>query len=153
MTPMAVSRVLVVEDSAAIRVSVGAVLRAQGYAVTERPDGSDLEVVLGQASPDVVVLDLMLPGRDGFALLDVVRRASDAAVIMLTARDTIADRVRGLSAGADDYLVKPFAMAELVARIKALLRRSRPAGGSSPSVISSWTRNPSVSPPPVIRCS
>ncbi len=129
MTPMAVSRVLVVEDSAAIRVSVGAVLRAQGYAVTERPDGSDLEVVLGQAAPDVVVLDLMLPGRDGFALLDVVRRVSDAAVIMLTARDTTADRVRGLSAGADDYLVKPFAMAELIARIKALLRRSRPAGG------------------------
>jgi DNA-binding response OmpR family regulator len=127
---MVASRVLVVEDSDAIRISVGTALRAQGYQVTERVDGSDLESVLGQHAPDVVVLDLMLPGRDGFALLDVVRRVSDAAVIMLTARDATADRVRGLSAGADDYLVKPFAMAELVARIKALLRRSRPAGGT-----------------------
>jgi DNA-binding response OmpR family regulator len=127
---MVTSRVLVVEDSDAIRISVGTALRAQGYEVTERVDGSDLELVLGRSAPDVVVLDVMLPGRDGFALLDVIRRVSDAAVLILTARDATADRVRGLSAGADDYLVKPFAMAELVARIKALLRRSRPAGGS-----------------------
>ena len=98
--------------------------------VTERSDGQDLEAVLGQTAPDVVVLDVMLPGRDGFDLLEVVRRTGDAAVIMLTARDTTADRVRGLGAGADDYLVKPFAMAELVARIKAVLRRSRPDGGT-----------------------
>jgi len=126
---MVASRVLVLEDSEAIRVAVGTALRAQGYEVTERADGADLETALGHAVPDVVVLDVMLPGRDGYALLDVVRHACDAAVIMLTARDTTADRVRGLSAGADDYLVKPFAMAELVARIKAVLRRSRPAGG------------------------
>ena len=130
MTRMAASRILVVEDSDAIRISVGAVLRGQGYVVTERPDGADLEAVLGQAAPDVVVLDVMLPGRDGFELLEAVRRTGDAAVIMLTARDTTADRVRGLGAGADDYLVKPFAMAELVARIKAVLRRSRPDGGT-----------------------
>ena len=77
------------------------------------------------------MLDVMLPGRDGFELLDVVRRAGDAAVIMLTARDATADRVRGLGAGADDYLVKPFAMAELVARVRAVLRRSRPDGGTT----------------------
>jgi DNA-binding response OmpR family regulator len=130
MTRMAASRILVVEDSDAIRISVGAVLRALGYVVAERPDGQDLEPVLRQTAPDVVVLDVMLPGRDGFELLEVVRRTGDAAVIMLTARDTTADRVRGLGAGADDYLVKPFAMAELVARIKALLRRSRPHGGT-----------------------
>jgi DNA-binding response OmpR family regulator len=130
MTRMAASRVLVVEDSDAIRLSVATVLRAQGYVVTERADGRDLEAVLGQSAPDVVVLDVMLPGRDGFDLLDVIRRTGDAAVIMLTARDTTADRVRGLGAGADDYLVKPFAMAELVARIKAVLRRSRPDGGT-----------------------
>jgi DNA-binding response OmpR family regulator len=130
MTRMAASRVLVVEDSDAIRLSVATVLRAQGYVVTERADGRDLEAVLGQTAPDVVVLDVMLPGRDGFDLLEVIRRTGDAAVIMLTARDTTADRVRGLGAGADDYLVKPFAMAELVARIKAVLRRSRPDGGT-----------------------
>jgi DNA-binding response OmpR family regulator len=128
---MVASRVLVVEDSDAVRLSVGAVLRSQGYLVTECTDGSDLESVLGQHTPDVVVLDIMLPGRDGFELLDVVRRSGDAAVIMLTARDTTADRVRGLGAGADDYLVKPFAMAELVARVRAVLRRSRPDGGTT----------------------
>jgi len=130
MTRMAASRILVVEDSDAIRLSVAAVLRGQGYVVTERSDGRDLEAVLGQTAPDVVVLDVMLPGRDGFDLLEVIRRTGDAAVIMLTARDSTADRVRGLGAGADDYLVKPFAMAELVARIKAVLRRSRPDGGT-----------------------
>jgi len=130
MTRMAASRILVVEDSDAIRLSVVTVLRGQGYVVTERPDGRDLEAVLAQTAPDVVVLDVMLPGRDGFELLEIVRRTGDAAVIMLTARDTTADRVRGLGGGADDYLVKPFAMAELVARIKAVLRRSRPAGGT-----------------------
>lgn len=129
MAPMAASRVLVVEDSDAIRVAVGTALRAQGYQVTERADGGNIEADLGRAAPDAVVLDVMLPGRDGFALLDLVRRSCDAAVIMLTARDTTADRVRGLTAGADDYLVKPFAMAELVARLKAVLRRSRPSGG------------------------
>ncbi|HEU4545206.1 MAG TPA: response regulator transcription factor [Microlunatus sp.] len=127
---MAASTILVVEDSDAIRLSVAAVLRGQGYLVTERPDGRDLEAVLGRKAPDVVVLDVMLPGRDGFDLLEVIRRTGDAAVIMLTARDSTADRVRGLGAGADDYLVKPFAMAELVARIKAVLRRSRPDGGT-----------------------
>ena len=130
MTRMTASKILVVEDSDAIRISVATVLRAQGYVVTERSDGQDLEAVLGQTAPDVVVLDVMLPGRDGFDLLEVIRRTGDAAVIMLTARDTTADRVRGLGAGADDYLVKPFAMAELVARIKAVLRRSRPDGGT-----------------------
>lgn len=126
---MSVSRIVLVEDSDAIRLSVGTALRAQGFDVVDRPDGSDLEALIGRPT-DVVVLDVMLPGRDGFALLEVVRRTSDAAVIMLTARDTTADRVRGLTAGADDYLVKPFAMAELVARIRAVLRRSRPDGAT-----------------------
>ena len=130
MTRMSASGILVVEDSDAIRLSIAAVLRGQGYLVTERPDGRDLEAVLGRTTPDVVVLDVMLPGRDGFDLLEVIRRTGDAAVIMLTARDSTADRVRGLGAGADDYLVKPFAMAELVARIKAVLRRSRTDGGT-----------------------
>ena len=72
----------------------------------------------------------MLPGRDGFELLQVIRRSSTAAVLMLTARDALTDRLHGLTQGADDYLVKPFAMAELVARIHAVLRRSKPGGSS-----------------------
>ncbi|SER08816.1 response regulator transcription factor [Microlunatus flavus] len=125
---MEAARILLVEDSEAIRVPVRAALRAQGFAVEALADGGDLEQRLAAFGPDLVVLDVMLPGRDGFALLPVVRRASRAAVLMLTARDTVADRVAGLAGGADDYLVKPFAMAELVARVHAVLRRTRPGG-------------------------
>jgi DNA-binding response OmpR family regulator len=125
------ARILLVEDSEAIRLPVATALRAQGFAVDAAPDGSDLEARLGTFGPDLVLLDVMLPGRDGFALLPVVRRASRAAVLMLTARDTVADRVAGLAGGADDYVVKPFAMAELVARVHAVLRRTRPGGATT----------------------
>lgn len=125
---MDAAKILLVEDSEAIRVPVQTVLRAQGFEVASRPDGADLEAALATFAPDLVVLDVMLPGRDGFTLLPVVRRTSRAAVLLLTARDTVADRVAGLGAGADDYLVKPFAMAELVARVHAVLRRTRPGG-------------------------
>lgn len=80
--------------------------------------------------PELVVLDVMMPGRNGFELLPVIRRMSPAGVLMLTARDEIGDRVRGLAEGADDYLVKPFAMAELVARVHAVLRRTGPDGAA-----------------------
>jgi DNA-binding response OmpR family regulator len=124
---------LVVEDSEAIRVPIVTALSAQGFQVASAADGSDLESLLPSLAPDLVILDVMLPGRDGFELLRMIRRTSTAAVLMLTARDALADRVQGLTGGADDYLVKPFAMAELVARIHAVLRRSRP-GGSSISI-------------------
>ena len=114
---------LLVEDADAIRAAVESGLAGAGYTVLTRGDGRDLEQILTQFRPDVVVLDVMLPGRDGFALLGVVRSRSDAGVVMLTARDGIDDRLRGLSSGADDYVVKPFMLAELVARIGALLRR------------------------------
>jgi DNA-binding response OmpR family regulator len=127
------ARILVVEDSEAIRVPIVTALSAQGFQVAAAADGSDLEGQLPAYPPDLVILDVMLPGRDGFELLRVIRRTSTAAVLMLTARDALADRVQGLTGGADDYLVKPFAMAELVARIHAVLRRSRP-GGSSISI-------------------
>ena len=127
------ARILVVEDSNAIRVPVVTALSAQGFELASAADGSELERLLPSFAPDLVILDVMLPGRDGFELLQVVRRASTAAVLMLTARDSLADRLLGLTGGADDYLVKPFAMAELVARIHAVLRRSRP-GGSSISI-------------------
>jgi DNA-binding response OmpR family regulator len=131
--PVTAARILFVEDSDAIRLPVVTALTAHGFVVDAAADGSDLEHRLPVFAPDLVILDVMLPGRDGFALLGVVRRVSTAAVLMLTARDTLADRLRGLTSGADDYLVKPFAMAELVARVHAVLRRTRP-GGSSISV-------------------
>ncbi|WP_246186815.1 response regulator transcription factor [Microlunatus speluncae] len=125
---MAGSRILVVEDSDAIRMSVLAALTAEGFEPLGAADGDGLERVLGEFRPALVILDVMLPGRDGFELLDLIRPISSAAVLMLTARDTTVDRVRGLSGGADDYLVKPFAMVELIARVRAVLRRTAPGG-------------------------
>ncbi len=128
--PVTAARILLVEDSDAIRLPVLTALTAHGFTVDGAADGNDLEHRLPGFAPDLVILDVMLPGRDGFTLLGVVRRISTAAVLMLTAKDTLADRLRGLTSGADDYLVKPFAMAELVARVHAVLRRTRPGGGS-----------------------
>ncbi|MFD6159807.1 response regulator transcription factor [Nocardia sp. NPDC060256] len=116
-------RILVIEDAEAIRVAVGSGLTTAGHEVLSRECGLHLERDLAQFRPDVVVLDLMLPGRDGFTLLDTVRARSAAGVVILTARDGIEDRLRGLRAGSDDYVVKPFDLAELVARVDALLRR------------------------------
>jgi DNA-binding response OmpR family regulator len=123
--------VLVVEDAEAIRTAVLAGLTGAGFDATGRVDGSALERDLEAFRPHLVVLDVMLPGRDGFALLEVVRRHSDAGVLMLTARDAVDDRLRGLHGGADDYVVKPFALAELVARVTAVLRRM----GRTPSTV------------------
>lgn len=117
------SRILVVDDSEVIRIAVETALTDYGFDVTGRPDGTSFEHDLRTTRPDLVVLDVMLPGRNGFDLLAVARRECAAGVLMLTARDAIDDRLRGLRQGADDYLVKPFAMAELVARTHAILRR------------------------------
>jgi two-component system, OmpR family, response regulator len=125
------ARVLVIEDAEAIGAAVSSALRDAGYQVQVRPDGRDLEVELVRFRPDLVVLDVMLPGRDGFMLLEVIRRTSGAGVVMLTARDGVSDRLRGLDRGADDYLVKPFVLAELVARVSAVLRRL----GRTPSTV------------------
>lgn len=115
--------VLLIEDSTPIRVAVTVALREADYRVLDRPDGSRLEHDLSDFRPDIVLLDVMLPGSDGFTLLDIVRRRSDAGIVMVTARDAVADRLRGLTEGADDYVGKPFEMAELVARVGAVLRR------------------------------
>ena len=125
---MPAARILIIEDNEAIRLAVTTTLSAQGFDTDGLADGTTLEHRLAECPPDLVLLDVMLPGRDGFELLGVLRRRSTAAVLMLTARDGLAERVQGLSQGADDYLVKPFAMAELTARCHALLRRSRPGG-------------------------
>ncbi|RJQ69105.1 DNA-binding response regulator [Pseudonocardiaceae bacterium YIM PH 21723] len=117
------ARILIIEDAEAIRAAVRSGLAEAGHQILDRPDGSTLETELAGFQPDLVVLDLMLPGRDGFALLDVVRTSSNAGILLLTARDGVDDRLRGLLGGADDYLTKPFVLAELVARVTAILRR------------------------------
>lgn len=116
-------RVLVVEDSDAIRETVVVALADAGFVSGGRVDGRGLEDVLLAFRPDLVVLDVMLPGRDGFALIDVVRDYGDTGIILLTARDGLDDRLRGLDTGADDYVVKPFELAELLSRVSAVLRR------------------------------
>jgi len=123
MVAVSVARTLVIEDAETIRAALQLALRDRGYEVLARTDGEELECDLELFRPDLVVLDVMLPGRDGFQLLDVVRRTSDACVVMLTARDDVADRLRGLHSGADDYVLKPFELPELVARVTAVLRR------------------------------
>ncbi len=119
-----VARVLVVDDEPALRDSLDRALRAEGYAVDTAPDGATALERLAEREPDVVVLDVLMPGLDG---LETARRmrasGSRVPVLMLTARDAIGDRVAGLDAGADDYVVKPFALEELLARLRALLRR------------------------------
>jgi len=117
------ARVLIVEDDETIREAVSGGVGGAGYEVRAVVDGRDLEAALTGFRPDVVLVDVMLPGRNGFALLEVVRSHTDAGVLMLTARDGVADRLRGLDSGADDYIVKPFVLAELVARVAAVLRR------------------------------
>lgn len=118
-------RVLIVDDEQPIRELVRSYLAREGMEVSTADDGlSGLEAVR-QLEPDVVVLDLMLPGLDGVEVCRRLRTFSDAYVMMLTARDEEVDRIVGLSIGADDYMVKPFSPRELVARVRALLRRPR----------------------------
>jgi two-component system OmpR family response regulator len=117
-------RVLVIEDEPPLLSVIAQALREAGYAVDEADDG---EVGLYKATAweyDAVVLDLMLPKRDGWSVLAALRKTHKTPVLVLTARDAVVDRVRGLDVGADDYLVKPFDLSELLARVRALIRRS-----------------------------
>ena len=120
--------VLIVEDEEAIRDLVAFHLEAAGFQVRQASDGVDGLRLALEEPPDLLLLDLMLPGLDGVALLRALRRESRVPVIMLTARTEEADRVRGLELGADDYVGKPFSPRELVARVKAVLRRTDPPG-------------------------
>ena len=113
------------DDDAALRRALRRVLAANGFEVEEAAGGTEALAELRSRSFDLVVLDVMMPGRDGIEICEQLRAEGDGLpVLMLTARDAVRDRVVGLEAGADDYLVKPFANEELVARIRALLRRS-----------------------------
>jgi DNA-binding response OmpR family regulator len=119
-------RVLVVDDEPMVREVVTEYLEREGFAVETAQDGVAALTALTNRPPDLLVLDVMLPHRDGFSVLQEVRRTSTIPVILLTARGDEADRVVGLELGADDYVVKPFSPRELAARVRSVLRRSRP---------------------------
>ena len=118
------SHVLVVDDDATVREVVLSYLRAEGYDVSEAADGETALSMVGHERPDLVVLDVMLPGVDGLEVIRRIRSGGDLPVIMLTALGSEEDRVVGLELGADDYLTKPFSPRELVARVRAVLRRA-----------------------------
>jgi two-component system, OmpR family, response regulator MprA len=120
------AHILVVDDDTRITDLLRRILAYEGYSVTVAASGTEALDRSLERPPDLVVLDIMLPGLDGLEVARRLRAAGDhVPILMLTARDAIADRVQGLEVGADDYLVKPFAPEELVARVKALLRRSQ----------------------------
>jgi two-component system response regulator MprA len=122
-------KILVVDDETAVRESLSRALRIEGYEVALAGDGEAALQTLVGTPCDALVLDVSMPRLDGLELCRRLRQVGDRTpVLMLTARDGIGDRVAGLDAGADDYLVKPFALAELLARVRALLRRTSPAG-------------------------
>jgi two-component system response regulator MprA len=119
--------ILVVDDDAPIRRMLDRTLRAEGYAVETAADGGGALVAVERSAPDLVILDVAMDGLDGLAVCRRIRdRGLVLPVLLLTARDGVRDRVAGLDAGADDYLVKPFATDELLARVRALLRRGKP---------------------------
>jgi two-component system response regulator ResD len=124
--PMAT--VLVVDDEPIVREVVVRYLEREGYATLETGDGDDARALVERESPDLVVLDVMLPGTDGLELCRWIRSRSELPVIMLTARGEEADRIVGLELGADDYVTKPFSPRELAARVRTVLRRTRASG-------------------------
>lgn len=121
------TRILAIEDEERIRQFLQRGLSFEGYRVDTASDGQAGLELARENPPDLVLLDLMLPGMDGLEVCRRIRAVSDVPILMLTAKETIEDRVTGLDAGADDYLVKPFAFDELMARVRALLRRSQPS--------------------------
>lgn len=120
------TKILAVEDDGRIRAAVKLALEDEGWTVDEAASGEEAVILFLRDPSDVVLIDIMLPGIDGFELCRTIRRSSDVPIVMVTARADTHDVVAGLEAGADDYLTKPFAPKELSARIRALLRRARP---------------------------
>ncbi len=135
-------KILVVEDEVTLQETLAYNLKRQGYEVETAGDGSTGLDIARLTHPNLIVLDIMLPGMDGFEVCRILRQEMNTPVLMLTARDDEIDRVVGLEVGADDYMIKPFSMRELLARVKAMLRRVRlvreeiNAGGASEAVSS-----------------
>jgi len=119
------AQILIVEDEPSIAEVVSLYLRRSGYLVELAPDGQTALEILDENIPDLIIMDLMLPGVDGLSLTRWIRDRSDVPIIMLTARREETDRIAGLEMGADDYVVKPFSPQELVSRVRAVLRRSK----------------------------
>jgi two-component system, OmpR family, alkaline phosphatase synthesis response regulator PhoP len=132
---MSQGRILLVDDEPAIVETVRAYLEAEGYAVQTASDGPEALTLARSFHPDVIVLDLMLPGLDGLEVLRRLRQASDVYVLLLTAKTHETDKVVGLTMGADDYVTKPFSPRELIARVKALLRRGRSSGAGDAALV------------------
>ena len=118
-------KILVVDDEISLQETVAYNLKKQGYDVQTTGDGAEALELARELQPDLIILDVMLPGLDGFEICRILRREMTTPVLMLTARDDEIDRVVGLEVGADDYMAKPFSMRELIARVKAMLRRVR----------------------------
>jgi two-component system, OmpR family, response regulator MprA len=136
-------RILVVDDEPAVREAVERALRLEGHDVLLAADGQEALGALDSRPPDAVVLDVLMPRVDGLELCRRMRRRGDRTpVLMLTARDAVSDRVAGLDAGADDYLIKPFALEELLARVRALLRRAGPGEAADPLRFGDLTLDP-----------
>lgn len=131
MTPSNTAHILVVDDDPALCELLSDYLGESGFTVATAGDGKAMRRVLAHGMPDAIVLDLMLPGEDGLALARELRTQSEVPILMLSARGEEIDRVVGLEVGADDYLAKPFSPRELLARLRALLRRSRTTGSDS----------------------
>ena len=134
------SKILIVDDEPSIIKLVSAYLKPEGYEVFTAADGPSGLKMAKAYKPDLVVLDLMLPGMDGLEILTRLRRESDVYVILLTARAEETDKIVGLSVGADDYVTKPFSPRELVARFKAALRRQQTGAGSGSEAVLSFKR-------------
>lgn len=131
---MSPPRLLVVEDDDHIRAALRLALEDEGYEVVEAASGEDGLVVAGQTPADVMLVDLMLGGMDGFSFIREIRRSSDVPIVVVSARADTHDIVAGLEAGADDYVTKPFGMDELLARLRAAVRRGMPAAPEDPVV-------------------
>lgn len=129
------TRILTVEDDERIRTALRLALEDEGWEVDEVASGEEALIAFGRVPADVVLVDIMLPGIDGFDICRAIRKSSDVPIVMITARSDTHDVVAGLEAGADDYLTKPFAPKELSARIRALLRRARAADAGADEIV------------------
>ncbi|MER6005874.1 response regulator transcription factor [Nonomuraea angiospora] len=127
MNEQPAAKVLVVDDEPNIRELLSEALELNGFAVRTASDGRQALAEVARERPDIIVLDVMMPGVDGFAVARKLREAGDSPMMLfLTARDTVSDRIAGLTAGGDDYVTKPFSLEEVVLRLRAIMRRTRP---------------------------